>query len=86
MLKGYKAYIVVTSDEYLYDLFGLDGENEPMSIDKESISYLEDYLNDYDEDDEDDEPKMADEEVKQMFDGIKELLKEYKEVQVKYKK
>ena len=86
MLKGYKAYIVVTADEYLYDLFGLDGDNEPMYIDKESISYLEDYLNDYDEDDKDDEPKMADKEVKQMFDGIKELLKEYKEVQVKYKK
>ena len=56
-----------------------------MVISKESIEYLEDYLYDYDESDEEDEPKMNDEDVKRMYDFISDKLKEYKEIQVVYK-
>ena len=82
--KTYERLIVVTNDEYLYGIFGED-DREPMVINKESIEYLEDYLYDYDESDEEDEPKMNDEDVKGMYNFISDKLREYKEIQVVYK-
>lgn len=82
--KVHKRLIIETSDAYMYDLFGTEDHYEPMVIDRKSIDYLEDYLNDYDESDEDDEPKMNDNDIKNFFNLIKNNLKKYKEVQVVY--
>lgn len=84
LYEDYEMYVIETSDEYLYDIFG-EEDGEPMTIDKESLEYLEDYLLEYDETDEDDEPKMDDPNVKAMFEKIKNLLKKYKAVCVKKK-
>lgn len=81
----YNIRVVEVSDEYLYSIFG-EEDGEPMEIDSKSIDYLEDYLLDYDESDEDDEPKMNDKDVKELFNHIKELLNTYKKVCVKLKK
>ena len=79
--KTYERLIIETNNEYLFDIFG-DGGESPKIIDEESIEYLADYLYEYDEDDEDDKPKIDDKDVKAMFDFISDKLKRYKEVQV----
>lgn len=87
-VKTYERLIIETNDRWLYQLFGLDSgldDAKPMVITREGIDCLEDYLLDYDESDEYDEPKMNDKDNKEMFDTIKKYLKKYKEVQVVYK-
>ena len=80
-VQEYERLMVKVSDDYLYGIFG-EEDNEPMVITRDSIDCLEDYLLDYNEDDEDDEPKMNETEVQELFSYIKNKLEKYKEVQV----
>ena len=77
-IQEYERLMVKVSDDYLYGIFGIE-DYEPMVITRDSIDCLEDYLLDYDEDD---EPKMNETEVQELFSYIKNKLEKYKEVQV----
>ena len=81
-LKVRNRITLETSDEGTYYMFGLDLEYEEMVITRESIDYLESYLYDLEEDEDDD---RVDEDTWNTFNTIKEYLKEYEEVQVVYK-
>ena len=80
--EDYDIHVIEVEDGYLYYLFGENGNGEVMEIDNESLEYLEDYLL---ETDEDNESKMDDKSVKELFEKIKKSLKAYNKVCVRLK-
>lgn len=44
-----KKTFFYTDDSFIMNVFGLDGENEPMIITEDDIEYLESYIYDYEE-------------------------------------
>lgn len=72
-----KRTYFITEDSFIMNVFGLDGCNNPMIITEEDIMYLESYLNDFEDSDDD----FDGTECWEIIDEIKEELKIVDEVQ-----